>query len=665
MGSDAVHRLLWERHKDTNIERLAVLEQTAIALLEDRLDEPLRKRAGTEAHQLAVSAGTFGLLQGARLAREAAYLLQNGQHLQQREVLRLSELSVSLRQELERGPLEGSAALVAENAILCLMVSGDADLAERLVFEGVAQGVETVLAMDAAEAQAEIADRRPDAVLLDLSVLGDSERATGFLEELLNGQPDLPVLVLADEYAVIGRVDVARLGGRGFLRKTSAAQTIMDTVAHVVSQQQRSGARIMIVDADAARLASVQSALRSEGMTVTALEDPLRFWEVLEERVPDLLILDVALSEASGPELSRALRNDPRWAPLPVIFLTAAADADTVTQLFAAGADDCISGPRPGPALVTRITNRLERTRALKRVADVDPLTGAASQRKVREVATQFFRLAGRHGQPVCTAMLDIDQLTQLNTVFGYAAGDRALRRVSEALLQTFRGEDIVARWESDAFLVVTYGMRRMEGVHRLAEVLEQIRHEEFGAGTGTPSAITMSAGVAQYPEDGTQLSALVRAAAEALTAARKSGGNRVLPAGWRDSDEQPSGVDVAIVEDDEPLTALLINALHTRGYRTEWFRDGQTAADALIGSGGGHARLILLDVDLPGLDGLSVLKRLAAQGVLGPSQVIMLTMRSSEAEILTALELGALDHVAKPFSLPILMQRIRHALDT
>jgi len=59
------------------------------------------------------------------------------------------------------------------------------------------------------------------------------------------------------------------------------------------------------------------------------------------------------------------------------------------------------------------------------------------------------------------------------------------------------------------------------------------------------------------------------------------------------------------------------------------------------------------------------VLKRLAAQGVLGPSQVIMLTMRSSEAEILTALELGALDHVAKPFSLPILMQRIRHALDT
>jgi DNA-binding response OmpR family regulator len=67
--------------------------------------------------------------------------------------------------------------------------------------------------------------------------------------------------------------------------------------------------------------------------------------------------------------------------------------------------------------------------------------------------------------------------------------------------------------------------------------------------------------------------------------------------------------------------------------------------------------------VDLPGLNGLGVLRRLAHDGVLQHTRVIMLTVRSAESEILEALELGACDHVAKPFSLPVLLQRIRHTL--
>ena len=72
---------------------------------------------------------------------------------------------------------------------------------------------------------------------------------------------------------------------------------------------------------------------------------------------------------------------------------------------------------------------------------------------------------------------------------------------------------------------------------------------------------------------------------------------------------------------------------------------------------------LILLDVDLPGLDGISVLRQLARDGVLDRSRVIMLTARAGETEVLEALELGAVDHVAKPFSVPVLMQRVRRAL--
>jgi DNA-binding response OmpR family regulator len=72
---------------------------------------------------------------------------------------------------------------------------------------------------------------------------------------------------------------------------------------------------------------------------------------------------------------------------------------------------------------------------------------------------------------------------------------------------------------------------------------------------------------------------------------------------------------------------------------------------------------MVLLDVDLPRLDGLAVLRRLAHDGLLQHTRVIMLTFRADEREVLEALELGAFDHVTKPFSLPVLMQRIRRTL--
>ena len=75
-------------------------------------------------------------------------------------------------------------------------------------------------------------------------------------------------------------------------------------------------------------------------------------------------------------------------------------------------------------------------------------------------------------------------------------------------------------------------------------------------------------------------------------------------------------------------------------------------------------ARLVLLDLNLPGLNGMGVLRRLAEEKLLQRTRVIMLTLRATEAEVLSTLEMGAFEHVGKPFYMPILMQRIRRALD-
>lgn len=178
------------------------------------------------------------------------------------------------------------------------------------------------------------------------------------------------------------------------------------------------------------------------------------------------------------------------------------------------------------------------------------------------------------------------------------------------------------------------------------------------------PPPMTASVGVALFPRDGDGAASLLAAAGDALRQARAGGSNRVV-ATARAAAARAGAVDVLVVDDDEAMGALLMHALATRGYKAEWVRDGGEAAARLVDHEALGARVILLDVGLPGLDGLTVLRKLGKSGVLTSTRVIMLTLRSSEAEVLAALNLGAFDHVAKPFSLPVLLHRIRRALDS
>lgn len=97
---------------------------------------------------------------------------------------------------------------------------------------------------------------------------------------------------------------------------------------------------------------------------------------------------------------------------------------------------------------------------------------------------------------------------------------------------------------------------------------------------------------------------------------------------------------------------------------RVATFADGEAAVAALTGSAPEvQASLILLGVDIPALNGLDVLRRLTAAEVTRSSSVVMLTSRTGERDVLTALELGAVDHIAKPFSVPVLMHKVRALL--
>lgn len=662
---------IWERSKETVFARVAVLEQASRALSAGILDDALRQRAEQEAHKLTGSLGTFGFAQGSRLARELEQALRAGGPLDQAEASRLSALVAALRYELEQPVAVQPSTPVAptpaaeEKRPLLLVVATDAELAEQMAEEAAARRIRASTAPTLFSARAVIARERPDVVLLDLSLSEGSEDSLDFLAELSARTPPVPALVLTARNAFVDRVEVARHGGRGFLQKPLPPAQIIETVAQFLAQQQAAEALVLAVDDDPQVLDLLQAVLEPRGIALTTLSDPLRFWDVLQETSPDLLMLDVDMPNLNGVELCQVVRNDQRWAGMPVLFLTAHTDADTIHRVFAAGADDFVGKPIAGPELLTRITNRLERGRLLRALAETDALTGVANRHKSTQVIEHFLSLANCQHQPFCLALLDIDHFKRVNDRYGHTTGDEVLRRLGEALRRAFRGEDVVARWGGEEFVVGMYGMRRDDGVQRLAEMLEVWRQEEFSGTENEQFRVTFSAGVAEYPVDGADLLALYRAADQALYQAKATGRNRVLPVGWRPEEGQTEQrVDVVLVDDDDTLAGLLLSAMQTRGHRTYWLKDGQEALEALGGANPRlRARVLLLDVNLPGLDGLSLLKRLAEEHVTQDTRIIMLTARSADSDIVTALEAGAFDHVAKPFSLPVLLQRIRRAL--
>ncbi len=427
------------------------------------------------------------------------------------------------------------------------------------------------------------------------------------------------------------------------------------------------GARILVVDDEPAIATGLTTMLGRRGMTVTGVTDPLLFWHTIAEVKPGLILLDLEMPRLSGTEICRAIRSDRRWSALPVVFLTGHTDPDSVRRVFAAGADDYVGKPFVPAELIMRIESRLTGVKARRGPTETDPVTGLATAQRTSEVIERFLKLARRKSDPYSVAVLEVDAFPDLVKTQGRSVGDRILRAIGELLPKNFRGEDVVGWWgwwAGAEFMIGMYGSSKEHAAIKLTQICARIAEQSFKAEDGSSLQVTCSAGVAQYQIDGDAVDTLREAGLEALKLVRGTGVSRVGISGIMPTGPLTRRVDVAIVDDDRGLVLLLQHSMESRNMRVATFTDGASAAQALTGVVPAvQARIILLDVDLPSLNGLDVLRRLSAAKVTNGTSVIMLTARTGERDVLAALELGAIDHIAKPFSVPVLMHKVRTVL--
>jgi len=116
----------------------------------------------------------------------------------------------------------------------------------------------------------------------------------------------------------------------------------------------------------------------------------------------------------------------------------------------------------------------------------------------------------------------------------------------------------------------------------------------------------------------------------------------------------------ITIIEDEEDIRHLLLYNLEKEGYRVSGYESGEEGLAAVRAS---PPDLVLLDLMLPGIDGMEVCRRLKQEAATSDLTVIIISAKGEESDIIAGLELGADDYLSKPFSTKILLARIRTVL--
>ncbi|MEE8524157.1 MAG: GGDEF domain-containing protein, partial [Thermoanaerobaculia bacterium] len=148
-------------------------------------------------------------------------------------------------------------------------------------------------------------------------------------------------------------------------------------------------------------------------------------------------------------------------------------------------------------------TTLVVRAREQKRLSTRDRLTGLANRGFFDDSLVRIGAVAERSGEPVSVAMIDVDRFKGFNDTHGHLAGDVALKEVAAALGLSFRTTDLIARYGGEEFACVFPGLGPRAAAHRMEKLRQAIEARPIPAGDGTVARLTVSAGLATWPEDG------------------------------------------------------------------------------------------------------------------------------------------------------------------
>jgi len=329
--------------------------------------------------------------------------------------------------------------------------------------------------------------------------------------------------------AEIGQIDVAanlmpRLRAEYALVSQALYHELQSEPEVPMPPSAAGAARVLIVDDDRSTRSALSAALQRSGFVVTEASDGSEVAGEVKRQRPDVILMDALMPVMDGFTACALLQESPDGREIPVLMITALEDSASIERAFAVGASDYIPKPIHLAVVNQRVRRLVDATRVerhVRHLAYSDSLTGLPNRTMFNDHLNRCIERAGPAAQSLALLYLDLDRFKFVNDTLGHEIGDKLLKTVSERIRGCVRSSDCVARLGGDEFAIVIDDLPNLNIVSTTAQKICNAVTAPFDI-DGHDIVVSASIGIAVFPSDGVDASALLRRADTAMYRAKK-----------------------------------------------------------------------------------------------------------------------------------------------
>jgi diguanylate cyclase (GGDEF)-like protein len=317
--------------------------------------------------------------------------------------------------------------------------------------------------------------------------------------------------------------------------------------------------RILIIDDVPKNIQVAASILQENGYRMAFAQDGRTALAQIESKRFDLILLDIMMPQMDGFEVCRRIRANPGNRDIPIIFLTAKDDTDSIVKGFELGAMDYLTKPFNGAELQARVKTQLELYHSKKELIETnerlskeiaerikverelqrskekyrdlsihDGLTGFYNTRYLYDAMETLIAESQRKGKKFSLIFMDIDNFKHVVDTHGHLNGSQALVEVAQTIDQCLEPPAYGVAYGGDEFVVVLPGFDHKQALDKAQQIRANMLETLYLPAVNNGVYLQASFGVATYPDDAADIKSILAKADQAMFRIKTGGKNAV-----------------------------------------------------------------------------------------------------------------------------------------